>query len=153
MMLISICIIYKFKEILEPIGLKELAYFWRPNSILMFLLSTSIFGLFISIKMKEIKIINIIASTTLGIYMIHDSFLNGYIWKNIFKSKEHLDGSHPLFHILLATIIIFFFCAILDLIRQLLEKFTVKKFLYSKTGDKISGKITNFGNKILDIGG
>jgi surface polysaccharide O-acyltransferase-like enzyme len=130
-MLVSIVIIYKFKNIFEKLGTTEIAYFWTPNTMLMFLLSVSIFEIFLNIKMKSIKIVNIIASTTLGIYMIHDGVLQRYIWDTIFKTTEHLSNNSwkIIIDIMIATIIIFIAGTIIDLIRQFIEKITIKKIL------------------------
>lgn len=130
-MLVSIVIIYKFKNIFEKLGTTEIAYFWTPNTMLMFLLSVSIFEIFLNIKMKSIKIVNIIASTTLGIYMIHDGVLQRYIWDTIFKTTEHLSNNSwkIIIDIMIATIIIFIVGTIIDLIRQFIEKITIKKIL------------------------
>ena len=130
-MLVSIVIIYKFKNIFEKLGTTEIAYFWTPNTMLMFLLSVSIFEIFLNIKMKSIKIVNIIASTTLGIYMIHDGILQRYIWDTIFKTTEHLSNNSwkIIIDIMIATIIIFIVGTIIDLIRQFIEKITIKKIL------------------------
>lgn len=137
-MLISIIVIYKFREIFSKLGTTEVAYFWPPNTILMFILSISIFEIFLNIKMKSIKIINIMASTTLGIYMIHDGDLQRYIWDTIFKTKEHLSNNTwtIILDIMSATIIIFIVCAIIDLIRQFIEKITVNKILNIKMFDR-----------------
>ena len=77
------------------------------------------------------------ASTTLGIYLIHDGILQNYIWKNIFKTSEYLNKSNPVLHILITTITIFIIGAIIDLIRQFIEKHTLKKFLNSNSYNKI----------------
>ena len=92
-MLISIVVIANNKAVFEMLGTTEVAYFWMPNTIPMFLLSVCIFEIFLNIKIGSIKVINKMASTTLGIYMIHDGELQRYIWDTIFKSKEHLSSS------------------------------------------------------------
>lgn len=130
-MLASIIIIAKNKVIFETLGTTEVAYFWPPNTIPMFTLSVCVFELFLNFEMRCIKIINIMASTTLGIYMIHDGILNHYIWDTIFKTKEHLSNQSwtIIVDIIVASIIIFIFGMIVDLIRQVIEKITVKKIL------------------------
>ena len=92
-----------------------------------------------------------LASTTLGIYMIHDGMLNPYIWKNIFSTLEHLNSSYFVIYILGTTIIIFIVGAIIDLIRQFIEKYTVNKLLDSKFYSKLSNKVSNSLSRFLDI--
>ena len=103
----------------------------------MLILSVSIFNIFLNLKIKDNKIINSLASTTLGVYMLHHGILLGYIWKTIFKSKEHMLGPHPIISIFSSTLIIFIIGALIDLIRQLLEKLTVNKLLNIKFVQKI----------------
>lgn len=151
LMLISILVIGKFNIFFKKVGTTEIAYFWRPNTILMFLLSISIFKIFLDIDIKNNRIINKIASTTLGIYIIHDSLLNKYIFYNIFKSNTYENSKFLILNIIYATFVIFVVCVIIDLIRQLIEKYIVKKILESKTIDRFSNKINKLGEQIENL--
>lgn len=119
-MLVSIIVIAKNKSLFEMIGTTEVAYFWMPNTIPMVILSVCLFEIFLNIKIGSSKMINTMASTTLGIYLIHDGALAPYIWETIFKTKEHLSNSawKSLVSILTSTIIIFVLGMIIDLLRQ-----------------------------------
>jgi surface polysaccharide O-acyltransferase-like enzyme len=152
MMLTSILVINKFTNLFEKIGTTELAYFWTPNNVLMFLLSISIFGLFKNININSNKIINALASTTLGIYMLHDGLLNKYIWKNIFNASIRLESKYSILYILGSSIIIFLVGFIIDFIRKIIEKYTIKKLLcsnkYNAFEKNISKKVNNIMKKI-----
>lgn len=150
-MVAGIFIIYKFRNIFNKLGTKEVAYFWTPNTIPMFILSVAFFELFLKIDIGSNRIINKLASTTLGIYMIHDGVLNTYIWGTIFKTKEHLESSYSIISILLSAIVIFLVGAIIDFIRQWLEKNIIVKLLNSKTSKKIGNKFSKVCSKIIDI--
>ena len=136
-MMLSIFFIYKFEKVIKL----EPAYFWKPNSIPMLILSISVFEIFINIKIPYSKIINVFASTTFGIYLLHDGPLSNYIWKVIFRTKEALNSKYSIIYIIASTLIIFFVGALVDLIRQFIEKHTVNKFLDSKCYNKISKKL------------
>ena len=151
LMVLSIFLIYNFKELFLQLGTRELSYLWTPNSIPMVILSISIFHIFLNINIGYKKIINIIGSCTLGIYLLHDGILNNYIWVNIFKTKECLNSNYPLTCILITTIIIFCVGIIIDLIRQGFEKITLNKFLDSKIYVKLSKKLFSFLDNILSI--
>lgn len=142
MMLTSIIIIAKNKAVFEVLGTTEVAYFWTPNTIPMIVLSICIFEIFQNLEVGCIKIINKMASTTLGIYMIHDGILNHYIWDTIFKTKEHLSNQSwtIIIDIITASIVIFILGMIIDLVRQMLEKITVKKILNSKMLNQKQGE-------------
>ncbi len=150
-MLLGILVIYKFKNFFSKIGTTEVAYFWMPNTIPMLLLSISVFKIFLDIKLDYNKIINKLASTTLGIYLLHDGKLDTYIWTYVFKSKEHLNNNYPILYIIEAAAIIFIVGAIIDLIRQFIEKHTVNKILYSKAFDNIGKRAEEFIDKIKNI--
>ncbi len=150
-MVAGILVIYKFRNIFTKLGTTELAYFWPPNTVPMYVLSVAVFELFLKIEIGSIKIINKLASTTLGIYIIHDGILNSYIWEKIFKTKEHLQGSNLILDILVAAIIIFLIGAIIDLVRQILEKNIVKRIIDSKFSQKVTNKLSKLGTKIIEI--
>lgn len=145
-MVLGIVVIYKYKFIFTKI---DVAYFWPPNTLPMLLLSVSVFMIFLDIKINYSKIINRVASTTLGIYMLHDGVLNKYIWNNIFRAKEHLNSKFSILYILISAITIYICGMIIDLIRQFIEKHTVNKFLDSKIYNKISSKCKEILELIL----
>ncbi len=122
LMLLAIIVIYHFRGFLSKMGLKELSYFWTPNSILMVILSLSLFYLFLKIDIKPNKFINKIASTTLGVYILHDGYFDYYIWQNVFHSATHLDSNFSIFYILISAFIVFTIACLIDLIRQMLDK-------------------------------
>ena len=150
-MLMGIIVIYLVQHNFNILNNLDVAYFWPPNTIPMFIFSISVFEIFLKIRITSNKIINMLASTTLGIYMIHDGMLNPYIWKNIFSTLEHLNSSYFVIYILGTTIIIFIVGAIIDLIRQFIEKYTVNKLLDSKFYSKLSNKVSNSLSRFLDI--
>lgn len=147
---LSIFTIYYFRKKFELLGLTEIAYFWPPNSILVFILSISIFYLFLNMNMKSSRIINTFASTTLGVYILHDNVFNKYLWNDIFETKKHLNSNYSILYILGTTVIIYLCFSIIDLIRQLIERHTIKKILDSKVFEMIVNKIKLVFSKVLD---
>lgn len=123
LMCLAIVVIAVFQDMFSKIGLKEWAYFWQPNSLLMFICSVSLFGIFLNLKIPPSRIINKIASTTLGIYLLHDSPLQFFIWKKTLFNLAAFQHS-PLLPLLmiLCSILVFLVGIAVDLVRQLLEK-------------------------------
>ncbi len=83
------------------------------------LCSISIFRFFESINMGSNKFINTVAGTTLGVYLIHDSFVGRhFIWYNLLKIDTFF-YSKSLFPVyaFLITLGIFIVCSLIDLIR------------------------------------
>ncbi len=136
-MILSIFVFYRYRYFLANLGNTEIAYFWPPNTLPMVLLSISVFEIFLNLKIKNNKLINVVASTTLGIYMVHDGLFYKFIWDKVLKSTDHLYSRYSICYILISTALIFVFGAIIELIRQFIEKHTVTKFLNSKYFDKI----------------
>lgn len=71
----SVIIIARYPDIFSQIGIIEWAYFWPPNTAPMLALSLGVFGIFRHISLSNSSFINRMASTTLGIYLLHDSIL------------------------------------------------------------------------------
>lgn len=151
-LIVSIIIISKYINVFKKIGTTEVAYLWTPNNIVMFILSISIFGLFMKLEIKSNLIINALASTTLGIYMIHDGLLNKFIWKNIFNTFDKLNSNYLLFYIIIDSAIIFLVCFLFEFIRKQVEKITISKLLdyisKSSSISKINRKTNNMIKKI-----
>ena len=127
-LILGIILIYKYQNFFTT----EIAYFWTPNSIPILMLSISIFSIFLKLRVKNNKIINLFASTTFGIYMLHDGPLANILWKNIFKTLQCLNSPYYFIYIICHTFIIFIVGSVIDLIRQIIEKFTLNKILNSK---------------------
>ena len=61
-------------------------YFGTENSIFTVLAAFEIFVAFLKMKPRTYKFINTIASSTLGIYLIHDNnIMRQFLWNNIFR--------------------------------------------------------------------
>lgn len=100
------------------------------NDIFVPLAAIFIFLAFLKMDIGCKKRINIVASTTFGIYLIHDSaVLRTIIWDDIYKvaSWQYLS---PFFYVLMVSTVIsvFVVCALIDLTRQkFLEKRIINK--------------------------
>ncbi len=144
-----ILLVNKYSNFFEKIGLYEPAYFWHPNSVLLFLLSVSIFSLFLKFKIKYSRIITSLASTTLGLYLLHDGLLEVYIWRDFFKTYQYIYTSKFFVHILFTTLVIFVVGVVIDLIRQFFEKHIVKRILDSKFCESLGKKVILVTDNIL----
>ena len=121
LLLLSIITIIWKRAFFARIGLLEPAYFWPPNTILILILSITTFLWFEKTDIKNHWLINRLASTTLGIYMLHDGILVSWLWKVVFKNATHQESPFLLAHILFATLSIFIMGVGIDFIRQQLE--------------------------------
>lgn len=141
-MVCSIMFIYNNKETFNMIGTTEYAYLWMPNNFFMLVLSVSLFQFFAKLKIKPNKIINTLASTTLGVYMLHDGFFALFLWHWVFNTKEKLTSEYFIYYIIATSVLIFIVGAIIDLIRKIIEKYTIDKILELKLFKKIFSKLS-----------
>ena len=148
-MILSIFVIYYFKGFFAKIGITEVAFLWHINSFPMLILAVSIFEIFAKIDIGYNKVINKIASTTFGIYLLHDGVLCDKIWA-FFRTKQCLNSKFSILYIIATTAIIFVCGAIVDLIRQFIEKYTVDKVLDSKVYEKVKNTSKEVAKEISE---
>lgn len=120
-------------------------WYTRSNSIFIFVLSILIFYIFKNINLKEIKIINLLASTCFGVYLIQShSFIAG---KRLYKEWLHTELfiNSPLLIIqaIISIVIIFLGGSCIDLVRQ---KLLEEKFMRFSKLDNLFKKIDNAFN-------
>ncbi len=119
----AIILLHKFQPLFNKVGIYGNNYFWRPNTILMIALSISVFLFFLHLTIRPSKVINLLASTTLGIYLLHDGqLLNYYMWRSLLKSAEFTHSPWLILYIPSCVALIFIVGACVDLLRQLLFK-------------------------------
>lgn len=111
--------------------------------------SIAVFYLFKSLDIGSNSFINSVASTTFGVYLIHDSGLwRKLIWYQLFKVDTVLFLSKwfPVISIFV-IIIVFFTCSIIDLIRQkAIEPFLMAKAL--TVVGKIRENVNRFDSEV-----
>ncbi len=113
-------------NLLSPFGINSAQIFWPPNSLITLALSLSLFMGFQKLKIGSISLVNIMASTTFGIYLLHDGHLKTVLWNNIFNTNTMIGRDDLAIQIIIATLSIFVFGACFDLMRQQAEKIVLR---------------------------
>ena len=122
-------------------------YFFNRNSILILILAICIFLKFLSINEFKNKFINTIASTTLGIYLIHDNpNFRIILWNKIFTLSNYINKYYFIIVIFITSLIIFIICCLIELLRKKVSDRFIDKIVL-KIEDKIS-KIVKRSNII-----
>ena len=108
-------------------------YFYDQQSVFTLLCAVTLFMIFEKITIPNNKIINLIASASFGVYLMHDNkHIRSFIWQTIFKGKDYQNSLMLILYSLLAVLIIYLVGTIIDLIRQkAIERpfmFVVNKF-------------------------
>lgn len=98
--------------------------------------------LFFSLLSIKSRVINILSSTTLGVYLIHDNnFIREYLYKILgFQNISY--SSTILVKVLLCSLLIFSLCSIIELLRK-----AIFKFLFNR---KFSQKFRLFYRNYLE---
>ena len=120
---------------------REVAYFLFPNTAPMVLLSVGVFCAFLQLDIPYTPWINRVASTTFGIYLLHDSnVLRLWIWKTLLRFSEKINSPTLIPEILLACAVIFLAGMVVDFARQALERVTLKKWLSSERFQRLEAR-------------
>ena len=84
-----------------------------------FLSALSMFMVFYSIKMGYNKWINVIASATFGVYLIHDNrIVRPFLWQTVFKNASYQDSALIIPYSIAVMLLVYSVCTIIDLIRK-----------------------------------
>ena len=91
-----------------------------------------VFSFFKNLHIPYNKYLNKIASTTFGIYLVHENLLlNKIIWHRIFRLDNFTSSQWLFLAMLFATIVTFATCSVIDIVRKkMLEKPVMR--LYNK---------------------
>lgn len=106
----------------DAIGIHSARYFWPPNTVPLLCFSFLLFMVFARIKMPCIGAVNAIASTTLGIYLLHDGALQNRIWNVIFDGSQFVDSPLMALVVLGEAAAVFAVGAAIDLVRKIPER-------------------------------
>lgn len=109
-------------------------FFYRYNSILVLISSLSLFIAFLNIEIKSKylnKIILDLSPLTLAVYIIHTNpYLKEYIWLKIGLYKI-VDEVYLIINIILAVILVYFVCIMIEIIRKFIFRFIVQMKYYN----------------------
>ena len=123
----------------------------------MFTASVGLFGIGKNIRIPNNKAINRVASTTLGIYLIHDGFLTEITWPTVRNLQFIKDAQFSFIYLIAVSLIIFIVCIAVDLLRQQIEKYTAAKIINSEVVLKIylkmREKFIRFESKMINDNG
>ena len=117
----------------------------KPNYPLALIISFCAFNFFINIQLKYNKYINLIASSTFGVLLIHGNSdsMRQWLWKDVLNVPNHFYSNHFILYAIISVLLVFTICTILDQFRiRYIEKYI---FLYI---DKLIEKKENNDIKV-----
>ena len=148
-----ILLTYLSSVVFDVIGIKYKifseynTFFYSQNSLPIVLSSLLLFIGFQKSEIKCSKTINIIASTTFGIYLIHDNnYMRSFLWKTLFVNNSFQDKNTLIPYSIIVILIVFFGCALIELLRKRLFEKPLAN-LFNRSSSIIDSAI----NKVLSI--
>lgn len=122
-------------------------YFYGQEKITTLLTSLCLFMLFVTIKMNYHRWINVVASATFGVYLIHDNnIVRPLLWESWFKNAQYQESLYLIPYSIIAVTIVYVVCTFIDLLRQ---KLIDKPFLIIV--NRYSAKIMRPVNILIDL--
>lgn len=92
---------------------------FQQNRLAAFSLSVLLFLFFLTMQLGSHKWLNTIASTTFGIYLLHDHpFSRQLLWKELFKNSTFATKPILIVYSILAVVAVFAICGVIDFIMQ-----------------------------------
>lgn len=87
--------------------------------------SFSLFMLFKNIKIKQNKVINTVAASTFGVFLIHanSDAMRKFLWQDVLHNASYYDSPFLAVHAILSVILVYIVCVCIDQLRmRFLEK-------------------------------
>lgn len=135
-----------------PLAASGSLFFYIQQSVLTFLSALSIFMVFEKCNIGHIKWINIVASATFGVYLIHDSeIIRHLLWREVFKNAQYQDSLFLIPYSLVVVAIVYVICTLIDLLRQrVIEKpFMILVNCYSEKMLRPFEKVLNIVKSVV----
>lgn len=107
---------------------KILLFQIAPSNICIFLISILLFFYFLKLEIGRMELINYVATSMLGVYLLHDNNLGKhYIWNEIYKNMRFMNSKYLSLHVLFSIVSLFLSCVILDkLLNYIFNKYIIK---------------------------
>jgi len=95
------------------------AYFHNLDNFYIFFISLFLFLIFINLRIPDSKLINAVASASLGVYLIQENpWVRPVLWTYIFRGADYQESPYLILYALGAVLLVFSISVIIDLIRQ-----------------------------------
>lgn len=113
--------------------------FWLINHAVCTLCSVAAFCSFKNFNIGQNKVINAVAKTTFGVYLIHDNiWIRHILWVELLKCPTHAQNNLFIIFAVVAVLLVFALCMLIDIIRELI--FTLLSNLAAKAARKLQVK-------------
>lgn len=134
----------------NKVSIKFIDYLYSRNSLIVVMISISLFNIFKNKKEFSNKFINSLSSCTFGVYLLTETpILKNYLWKNIFDNSNYIYSSNLIIHTLISVLLTIVVSIIIEIIRKATMELFYNKFV-SKKIDIVSKKLNNSYLKLVN---
>lgn len=114
-------VIFYFIFISLFLGLDLSITFIFANNFFVACIAASFFLTFLNLNIGNNKAVNLIASATFGVYLLHDNpMFRTFLWKNLFKNTAYQQSNTLIVNSFIAIISVYMGCTLIDLIRRII---------------------------------
>ena len=127
-------------------------YFFGQEKLSVLLCAFTLFMAFSKLKMRYHKGINIIASATFGVYLIHENeFVKDFLWVRVFQNAPYQDPFLLILYSIGVVIAVYTGCTLIDLLRQQIVEKAFMKIVnrYANIWLKPLGRVCEFLKQIV----
>jgi surface polysaccharide O-acyltransferase-like enzyme len=106
----------------------------NANKLTVFLMAVFMFISFKNIRMKYSRVINLVAASCFGVYIIHanSDIMRQWLWKDFLRNTEWFQSSYLWLHLLISCVGVYMICTMIDICRI----YFLEKPLFNKWGMK-----------------
>lgn len=98
--------------------------FSKISSILLFVSAICLFMFFKELNIGRIKVVNLLASVSFGVYLIHDNFfMRDFLWKNLFSWTKLLNIGSVFVVGILVSVLVYLVSGGIEMLRKLIFKY------------------------------
>ncbi len=118
-------------------------FFYGMQKLPILIISILMFFGFLKLKIKYNKLINVVASASFGIYLIHDhDYVRRFLWETLFKNASFSKSYKLIPYSMFVIIMVFVICACIELLRI---------YLIEKNSGLVINKISNLIDKVKSL--
>ena len=122
--MITVALVYVIFHRTYSVVIPSISVFLFRCSPISIMATIGLVLIFTSIELKS-KWVNLVASLTFGVYLIHDNnYVRLFLWRNLIKSKQYAYKNLLPVYELSIVVIVFIVCCLIELLRKkLFDKF------------------------------
>lgn len=102
-----------------PLAYTHTLFFYKDQSVFTFVSALALFMVFKKMNIGTHKWINVMASATFGVYLIHDNnYVRPFLWLTVFKNFQYQDSPMLIPYSIAVAFLVYAVCTLIDLLRQ-----------------------------------